>query len=116
MYLKYPWFTEENININELLKTPEYTHAGKLSAWGKATLSWTEERRLIVIYSEGEIAQKNLTKIGCCVTVNDLYIIKKKKKPAVREKVPGSVFVGVELGGTDEGDVCQKDSCCSSML
>lgn len=42
---------------------------------------------------------------------------KNKKKQAVRGKVPVSaVFAGVELGGTDEGDVCQKDSCCSSML
>lgn len=57
-----------------MTKTHEYTHAGKLSARGKATLSWTEERRLIVIYSEGEIAQEKLTKICCCVIVNDLYI------------------------------------------
>lgn len=33
------------------------------------------------------------------------------------ENVPMSaVFVGVELGGTDEGDVCQNDRCCSSTV
>lgn len=26
-----------------------------------------------------------------------------------------ALFVGVELGGTDEGDVCQNDRCCSLM-
>lgn len=27
-----------------------------------------------------------------------------------------ALFVGVELGGTDEGDVCQNDRCCSLMV
>lgn len=36
---------------------------------------------------------------------------------ALRENVPMSaVFVGVELGGTDVGDVCQNDRCCSSTV
>lgn len=84
LYLKYLWFRKENIHPNESLKAHEDTHALKLSARGKTTLSWTVERRLIVIYSEGEIAHKHFTKIGCCVTVKKKKTCGERKSTRVR--------------------------------
>lgn len=63
--------------------------------------------------------QRNFTKMGCFEMVTDnLYIIffLVGGGNAVQwEKIPmSSVFVGVELGGTD--DICQNDRCCSSTV